>query len=171
MLQQTYRRGELFTLLFHTELAALCEQPLVDLLCAARASQPPVWIARLYEISDWWREKSAFNVEVIPCSDGLRLEFSCTPRATILARGLDPFGSEGIWDGAYYRLPANTLTLPAGLRPFVGLDNNAPEQVVSFLQEQGYIVLTGEMAASCGIYIDFGDSIQAEQPGANYRLH
>jgi peptidoglycan/xylan/chitin deacetylase (PgdA/CDA1 family) len=154
MLQQTYQRGELFTLLFHTELAALCEQPFKDLLCTAHAYQPPVWIARLYEIADWWAEKSAFKVEITPDNSSLILEFSCSARATILARGLGSFGSAGIWDGAYYRLPADTLRLPAGPHPFVGLHKDAPEKVVSFLKEQGYIVHTGEMAASCGTYID-----------------
>jgi len=154
ILHQIYQRGELFNLLFHTELAAQCERPFVDLLCAARAHRPPVWIARLCEISDWWKEKSGFKVDVHPNSNSLKLDFSCTPRATILAKGLGSFGSEGIWDGAYYRLQAKTLTLPASPRPFVGLQDNAPERVVFFLREQGYIVETGGMASSCGTYID-----------------
>jgi len=154
MLHQTHRRGELFNLICHPELGSICRQSFEDLLQQAKLLKPAVWIARLRDISDWWKEKSGFKVDVYPNSNGLLLEFSCTPRATILARGLGPLGSEEIWDGAYYRLPAKTLTLPAGPRPFVGLQGNPPEQVVSFLWEQGYIVETGEMASSCGIYID-----------------
>ena len=154
MLHQTHRRGELFNLIFHLELSSFYIQSFEDLLHQAIHLKPAVWIARLSDIADWWREKSAFKVDVFPDSDGLLLEFSCTPRATILVRGLGPLNSEGLWDGAYSRLPTNTLTLPVGQRPFVGLDNNAPDGVVSFLQEQGYIVETGEIASSCGTYID-----------------
>jgi peptidoglycan/xylan/chitin deacetylase (PgdA/CDA1 family) len=154
ILQQTYQRGELFTLLFHTELAEQCERPLVDLLCAVRGYRPLVWIARLNEIAEWWKEKSEFTVEIIPHSSSLMLKFSCTPRATILARGLGPLDSGEIWDGPYYRQFASTLKLPSGVRPFIGLDNNAPDHIATFLQEQGYIVQTGEIASACGIYLD-----------------
>ena len=146
MFHQIYQRGELFNLLFHTELTAHCEQPLMELLSAAYACQPRVWIARLYEISDWWKEKSAFKVDVDQNSHDLTLAFSCTPRATILARGIGPCGSEQVWDGAYYRLPTKTLTLPANPRPFVGLGHDTPQRIVSFLKEQGYILDNSETA-------------------------
>ncbi len=154
MLQQTYQRGELFTLLFHTELAMQCEGPLVELLTTAGAYRPGIWIAQMGEISEWWQEKSTFQVEVITQPDCLSLKFICTPRATILTRGLNANNSDEPWDGMYHRLPGNTLFLPADVRPFIGLDKNAPAQVISFLNEQGYIVETGETAASCETHID-----------------
>jgi hypothetical protein len=36
----------------------------------------------------------------------------------------------------------------------VGLPADAPERVVFFLREQGYILDTGETATRCGTYID-----------------
>ena len=90
MLDQVHRRGELFTLIFHPELASFCGVPFVSLLRRASQVAPPVWIARLREVSDWWREKSSFRVESSETSTGLRLSFTCSPRATILVRGLGP---------------------------------------------------------------------------------
>ncbi|MFQ5854690.1 MAG: polysaccharide deacetylase family protein [Anaerolineae bacterium] len=162
VLKQTYRRGELYTLNFHPELASLCKQPIIVLVHEAKRLQPPVWIARLRDISDWWQEKSGFRVEVSHTSTGLHISFTCSERATILVRGLGPCGSEHArcpepvegWDGAYYQLRTKALYVPAEPRPFVGLPANAPKGVVSFLREQGYILDTGETATRCGTYID-----------------
>ena len=154
ILHQTYLRGELFTLLFHTELASICDSALETVIWRARQYQPGVWIARLRDISDWWQEKSKFSVEINPISMGLNLSFTCTKRATILVRGLESIGSMPVWDGDYHYINSNTLEVPANPRPFVGLSENAPERTVALLREQGYILEIGESANLCGIYLD-----------------
>jgi len=154
ILHRTHRRGELFVLQFHPELAWRCQQPLVTLLREATRLQPPVWIARLRDISDWWREKSSFTVAISHTPTGLHISFTCSERATILVRGLGPFDSKCMWDGAYYQLRTRILDLPAEPRPFVGLPADAPKRIVSFLREQGYILDTGETATLCATYID-----------------
>lgn len=154
ILEQTHIRGELFTLIFHTELASFCISPLIELVRSAGNYRPLVWIARLRDISDWWREKSNFKVNIVSGSKKLKLTFDCSPRATILAKGLDLRGSELIWDGMYSKLQSNTLEVPANPRPFIGLSDDIPERIVSFLQEQGYILDTGETAKFCGLILD-----------------
>ena len=154
ILNQTHHRGELFTLIFHTELANVCEQPFIEILNEARELHPPVWVACLRDISAWWLEKSKFRVDVDPSSNGLHLSFNCSPRATILTRGLGHLDSENIWNGTYYRLPNEEVEVPAEPRPFVGLQDSTPERVLSFLQDQGYILDTGDTASKCGIFLD-----------------
>jgi hypothetical protein len=154
MLDQIYDRGELFNLMFHPELALFLGLPFKSLLRKASQFYLPVWVARLREVSDWWREKSRFKVEITPVTTGLRLNFTCTPRATILVRGLDTIGSAPIWDGDYHRLQSNVLEVSTNLRPFVGIAANAPESTVSFLLNQGYILDASETARSCGIFLD-----------------
>jgi len=162
ILHRTHRRGKLFAVLFHPELAWCCQQPLVTVLREATGLQPPVWIARLRDISNWWREKSSFAVAVSHTPAGLHISFTCSERATILVRGLGTCGLEHArcpepvegWDGAYYQLRTRALHVPAEPRPFVGLPANAPKRIVSFLREQGYILDTGETATRCGTYID-----------------
>ena len=56
--------------------------------------------------------------------------------------------------GIYVELDSHTLTTPAEPRPFVGLPASAPKRVVSFLQEQGYILDVGGAAATCGTYLE-----------------
>jgi len=154
ILRLTHRRGELFVLQFHPELAWRGQQPLVTLLREARRLQPPVWIARLRDISSWWREKSSFTIAISHTPAGLHISFTCSERATILIRGLGACDSERVWDGAYYQLRTRTLDVPAEPRPFVGLPANAPKRTVSFLREQGYILDIGETATRCATYID-----------------
>lgn len=154
ILHGTHQRGELFGLLFHPELARRHLEPFIAVLDEARRLHPPVWIARLRDVSDWWREKSDFSIAVSHAPDGLHISFNCSERATILIRGLGSYGSAGVWDGAYHQLQSRALDVPSGPRPFVGLAPNAPRHVVSFLQEQGYILDTGDTAKSCGTYID-----------------
>lgn len=154
MLDQVYQRGELFSLLFHPELASVYGQSFVAVLQKARGLQPQVWIARLCDISDWWREKSRFAVVISPTPQDLQLSFTCSERATILAKGLSACGSEPTWDGACIRLTTTNLNVPAEPRPFIGLPTDTPEHILGFLREQGYILDTSETAARCGIYID-----------------
>lgn len=154
VLKQTYLRGELFNLQFHPELASLCEQSFVAILEEARRLQPQVWIARLCDVSSWWREKSGFTVTGSRTLAGLHLSFTCSDRATILVRGLSACDPEPLWSGSYYQLRSRELDVPAEPRPFVGLPADAPKEVVSFLHNQGYVLDTGETATRCGTYID-----------------
>jgi hypothetical protein len=140
MLHQTYQRGELFNLIFHPELGSVCEQSFIDLLGHATQLKPGVWVARLCDIGDWWREKSGFSVNINSSPTGLQLSFVCSPRATILVRGLDTTGLGQIWEGTYYRLRSNTLIIPEKTHPFVGIDTDIPEGTISFLRNQGYLL-------------------------------
>jgi peptidoglycan/xylan/chitin deacetylase (PgdA/CDA1 family) len=154
ILRQTHLRGELFVLMFHPELAWRCREPFAQLLGRAQKLGPHVWLARLCEIAGWWQESARFSVRPTHTVEGLQLDFDCTDRATILVKGLNLDASVTVWDGAYSRLRARRLEVPAQPRPFVGLPADAPERIVSFLREQGYILDTGDTAPLCATYLD-----------------
>ncbi len=154
MLHETHQRGEACVILFHPELAEQCLEPLVTLVREAKALRPAVWIARLCDISDWWQEKSGFAVRIGSSAAGLHVSFDCSERATILTRGLEIHAAEHAWDGSYKQLTAAEIDVPAEPRPFIGLPGDAPEGIVSFLREQGYILDSSELATRCGTYLD-----------------
>ena len=154
VLNQIHQRGELFNLIFHPELADICERPFLSILNCAKSLEPHVWMARLRDISEWWSEKSNFTAEMSLTSTGLRIDFTCSPRATILVRGFDLRDSGSAWDGAYQWLHAKTLEIPTSPRPFLGIPATAPQKVISCLKAQGYILDMAETASSCGIYLD-----------------
>lgn len=154
MFKHIYNRGELFVVMFHTEQAKFCTKPFLDLIKYAQMCQPGVWIARLCDISEWFIEKSKFTVETSQVSSGLRLTFGCSPRATILIKGAEISEHYAPWDGAYQRVVANSIEIPAGSLPFIGIGTDVPDAVVTFLSDQGYILINGEEATSCNIYLD-----------------
>jgi peptidoglycan/xylan/chitin deacetylase (PgdA/CDA1 family) len=154
ILDRTHRRGEMFTLMFHPELASLCEQPFHEVLSRAKLKRPQVWVARLGDISEWWAEKAGFKMEAVPSITGLHLDFSCSPRATILLKGIDTNSCSEAWDGPYRRLLSRTLEVSSGPRPFVGISNEIPQKTISFLMEQGYILDITAQAPDCSIYLD-----------------
>jgi peptidoglycan/xylan/chitin deacetylase (PgdA/CDA1 family) len=154
ILSQTYERMELFNLIFHPELAAQLEGSFSSVLEAAIHYQPPVWIAPLYQISDWWQEKSAFQAEVVPTPSGWHCSFFCSPRATILVKGVSPAGPLVPWDQHYCRAVTNEIDLPGNVQPLVGLPARTPQKWIDFLSEQGYLVRSGETSESCSVFLD-----------------
>jgi len=153
-LDRAHERGELLSLLFHPELADIGMEPLVRTVQAARGLRPAVWIARLKDISDWWREKSRFQSQISEDTAGLRVSFMCSPRATILVKGIDPGGMADTWDGSYFLWNTTPLEMPAAPRPFVGVAADVPGTTISFLRDQGYILDPGDMAPRCSIFLD-----------------
>jgi peptidoglycan/xylan/chitin deacetylase (PgdA/CDA1 family) len=156
LLDSTYQRGELFTLIFHPELATLCALPFVDILSRSKLFKPKVWVARLCDIGDWWDEKAGFKMEIASTPTGLRLDFTCSPRATILLKGIDGISGSEPWDGSYQRLLSRCVEVPAIPRPFIGVSDKASSKVISFLLNQGYILDTTEKGRDCSIYLDEG---------------
>jgi len=154
ILHRTYRRGELFVLQFHPELAWRCQQPFRAVLEEAGQLKPSVWVARLRDIGQWWREKAGFQATVEDSPTGLHFSFTCSKRATILARGIPDLDQQPEWDGSYHRLLGITLDVPAQPRPLVGIAVDVPAHVASFLIDQGYILDTGPTAHECSIYLD-----------------
>ncbi|NLG49695.1 MAG: polysaccharide deacetylase family protein [Chloroflexi bacterium] len=154
ILHRTYRRGELFVLQFHPELAWRCQQSFQAVLEEARHLKPSVWIARLRDIGQWWREKSDFQAAVNETPSGLHFIFTCSTRATILARGIPGLEQQPQWDGSYHRVQGLTLDVPAQPRPLVGIADDVPAHMISFLADQGYILDTGPTARECSIFLD-----------------
>lgn len=154
VLRATHERGEMFVLMYHPELGEPCHRAFAAILDEAARLRPGVWLARLRDISHWWREKDAFDVSVSSADATLHVSFSCSERATILVKGLAADNSEPPWDGVYRQLRARSLEVPAEPRPFLGLAANAPPHRVAFLREQGYILDTGDTAPRCATYLD-----------------
>jgi glycosyltransferase involved in cell wall biosynthesis/peptidoglycan/xylan/chitin deacetylase (PgdA/CDA1 family) len=161
MLQQVHRRGELFVVLFHPESYDRCGQAFENILMRASQMRPRVWVTQLRDVSRWWREKAASVVELSRGRvNGLHLRFRCSERVTVLARHLDTADAEP-WSGSYRVLKGRTLDVPGDVRPFVGVTPDVPAHVVSFLEEQGYILERGGAASDCGVYLD-GDRFESE---------
>lgn len=154
ILRSIYQRGELFNLIFHPELIDCCFDPFKTLLQEARSLTPKVWIARLQDIADWWREKANDHVETVLSANHLLIKFVCSPRTVILARGFSVHDFDKKWDDRYYLLPNRVMNVAIFPRPFIGVDRSVPSRTVTFLRDQGYILEFGDQAVSCPLYLN-----------------
>jgi peptidoglycan/xylan/chitin deacetylase (PgdA/CDA1 family) len=158
ILHRSHARGELFVLLFHPETFELCVPAFKLVLQEAAGLSPPVWIAPLREVSQWWKEKAGFRVTVRQEAGALFLEFECSPRGTVLIRNMETRARTRRWDNQYHVLQERSLRVSAGALPFIGMSADVPSGSVAFLRDQGYLVETGESAPHCALYLD-GDTV------------
>jgi hypothetical protein len=154
ILHQTHRRGEMFMLLYHPELAWRCREAFLATLQEARRMTPLIWLAQLRDIAAWWEEKSRFSFAVLPADAGLQVVLQCSDRATILARGLPHSLCDAPWHDGYWRVVSRASILPASVYPLVGLPTQTPPAVATFLREQGYLLEIGADAQRCAVYLD-----------------
>ena len=132
ILRATYRDGELFTIMLHPERIFDCGEALAAVLAEAR-SLADVWIARLDEIAEWWHRRSAARLEIREISSG---RFSATAvGAPDVALALNRSGMDRSLGTAN-----EAVEFCSGLRPWVGVDVRAPDDLVAFLREEGYVV-------------------------------
>jgi peptidoglycan/xylan/chitin deacetylase (PgdA/CDA1 family) len=152
ILRQTYRRGELFALLFHPESFSQCNAAFEAILGAALNLRPQVWIAQLREVGEWWHEKSCFTVAAEKAAGGYYLDLRCSARATALVRGSVPPNSQP-WYAPYKCLEDREIFIPGDSKPFIGVEGNAPAGTVAFLRDQGYLVDSSPTSHNCSLYL------------------
>lgn len=150
MLEGAHARGELFAPLFHPEAFDLLAGAVGDLLQAASAQRPAVWMTQLRHVARWWREREAFGVTSSLEDGTLSVELDCSDRATVLVRGWRWGGRLTPWNGEWSVIDDRTLRIADGTRPFVGV-SGVDEPTIAFLREQGYIIEDGEHASRCSL--------------------
>ncbi len=158
VMQRVYELEGLYTLNLHPERGILCKQAL-DMLLSYACNQPlPVWLARLKEITQWWKERSRFKLNIIPLTpDRWQVEATCTPRATLLARHLIVENqSTNPWFGTDICVQSHSCRVKATRCPCIGLSSQTPQQVLDFLQEQGYPIVRCSQEEACkyALYLD-----------------
>src|SRR5258708_16881605 len=140
VMQRVYDRGGLYTLNLHPERGILCKEALDTLLPYQRSRPLPVWVARIGDVAQWWKERSAFRLCITALTSGRwRVEASCSPRATLLARHL--FVEEQPttpWFGTDVCMQSHSFIVRASQCPCIGISPGTSQQVIDFLYEQGY---------------------------------
>jgi peptidoglycan/xylan/chitin deacetylase (PgdA/CDA1 family) len=158
VMQRVYDLGGIYVLNLHPERAILCKRSLENLLSLASSRQLPVWQACLKDIAGWWKERSQYRLDIAQLApDRWRVEATCTPRATLLARYLTVEDQPATaWYGPDVRVQAHACTVRAIRCPCIGLSTRTPQQVLDFLLEQGYpsVRCSQEEASTYTLYLD-----------------
>ncbi len=140
VMQRVLELGGIYTLNLHPERGLLCRRALDTLLAYARSRELPVWVARIGEIAQWWKERNQFRFTFIPLDDHRwRIEAICQPDATILARHLTVEDQPAIaWSGEDARVESQSFIVSAPVCPCIAVSEQTPTEVLHFLLEQGY---------------------------------
>ncbi len=143
VMQRVYDLGGLYTLNLHPERAVSCKQALDMLLSFAYTRPLPVWIASLKEVALWWKERSQFRLKFTSqAPDHWKVEASCAPRATLLARHLIVEDQAVTpWTDTTLCVQSRCFVVNAAQCPCIGVSPQSPKEVIDFLNEQGYPVV------------------------------
>jgi peptidoglycan/xylan/chitin deacetylase (PgdA/CDA1 family) len=153
VLDETYRRGDLFTLQLHPERITELEAALQATLSEARRRRPAIFVATLDEIASWWLRRSRSSLRVLRHGDGrYHVRLDADPETTLLVRGLDVprtawFGQDAIAD-------VRDFEAETPRAPIVGVSRRSPPQVLEFLAEEGLPCEVSEDPALYGAYVD-----------------
>jgi len=150
VMQRVYDLGGVYTLNFHPERAIACNKALTKLLSYAQSRPLPVWLARLQDIAQWWKERSQFRLIITPLAfKRWRVRAICSPRATLLARKLTVENLPVIaWHGNDKCLQACDCIVTSTLCPCIGLSSHTPQEVADVLHELGYPVVRASQEES-----------------------
>ncbi|UCB42522.1 MAG: polysaccharide deacetylase family protein [Dehalococcoidales bacterium] len=155
ILQRTYNRGELFTVQLHPERISFCENALSDILEQAKRLNPSVWVATLREITEWWREREKFTLEIDSRSDRkYYVKAACSERATILLKNCEADAPSTEWANGYRSIIARDFTLESPVRPVIGVSSDSSPAAVKFLRTEGFVVEQSDQPDHYGLYLD-----------------
>ena len=155
ILEQTYSRGELFTLQLHPERISICENALADIIQRAKGFAPPIWIAQLREINEWWQERKIFRFHLNDegnCKYGIKAD--CSDRATLLLKNLKVNVPVNEWLDGYQSVKARGFILESPKRPAIGVGQDSSPAAINFLSDQGFIVERSNEPQEYGLYLN-----------------
>ena len=163
ILEQTYSRGELYTLQLHPERIPLCKDALDALLRKAQTYAPPMWIAQLGEISRWWRERRAVKLEISRLGrDRYEVKTQGSERSSVLVKdaGVDCATEE--FFGPYVIAKARQFVLHSHVPPVLGIAQSTSEEYIDFLKAEGFEGRIGCNEDSCGMYLETDGEFKEE---------
>jgi hypothetical protein len=140
---QTYARGELFTLQLHPERIDFFRDALSGLLSHARSRQPGVWIATLDEIARWWEAKTSNRAQFVRDGGSFRVEVQACPDSVLIVR---EGGGERIMEPRMFAIESSS-------RPCVSVSSGSSREAVNALSDLGYIVETGERGDGYAVHL------------------
>lgn len=141
ILDETYQRGELFTLQIHPERIPMCIESLSSILADARQREPKIWIAAMHEIDEWWRLRSMTELNIMEAGhDRYSVSVKGENDLSILLKNVEAdFVGEWFY-GGYRFVDEDEFTFQATCFPGVGMSEGLYEQWAEYLRQQGYIV-------------------------------
>ncbi|MEX2159794.1 MAG: polysaccharide deacetylase family protein [Dehalococcoidia bacterium] len=151
--RRVYELGEMQVIILHHERFRLCRKALEGVLEEARAQDPPVWIASMSQIAQWWRRRAKNRLHIQRLDDGhARIAAPYDRDITVVTRGVEGYGVRP-WYGRDSIMDTGELSLACEKLPIIGITNNASAALERFLEDEGYVVRRG-VVDDCAIVLD-----------------
>lgn len=156
ILEQIYNRGELFAIQLHPERISVCGNALANVLRQAKVLKPPIWIATLGEIAQWWKEREGFRLEVNSEGNGkYRVTADCSEKATLLLKNCKTGGAAAeLWYDGYQSISARDFVVESSRSPVIGVGLDSSPQAVNFLRSEGFVVEPSDQPDKYGLYLN-----------------
>jgi len=155
IVKKSYTSGELFTIQLHPERISYYEKPLANIIKGLKKYDPPVWLATLREITEWWQERNKFQFQIESDGDGkYKIKADYSERATILVKNAGVNVPVKEWFGGYQTVNNRNFVLESVRRPVIGVKPDSSPEAVQLLRNEGYIVELGERSGDYAIYLD-----------------
>jgi hypothetical protein len=155
ILKESYASGELFTIQLHPERISYYENTLTTIIQDLKKYHPPVWLATLREITEWWRERDSFRFKIESAGDGqYRINAECTERATILVKSARVNVPAEKWYGGYQTVTSREFILESPRKPVIGVKPDSSPAAIRLLQSEGYVIETAEQPDDYAVFLD-----------------
>ncbi|HEX9068293.1 MAG TPA: polysaccharide deacetylase family protein [Ktedonobacterales bacterium] len=163
IMRRVYALGGIYALNVHPERGKLCQPAYNAVLVAAKAMPQPMWLTRLDNVADWWRERAQARLDIRPAGAGRwQVDVSGPDRLTVLVRHLDSPGTEATpWHGHERRVLARSFVVAATLAPMIAVSARTPCDVLELLTEQGfpYRVVDAQEGTRFSLWLDLPDGL------------
>lgn len=161
VLDQTYKGGELFHLLFHPERFPYFKEAILRVIQKVQALQPFVWTPSLEELTKWWQRRAQMEWRLkASVSGGWTVWIKAPKEATILLKSPNlkaeswrvlPDENDSETSFSVYKDYVQVRPLeqgetdskyPAGnsKKHLIGLAWSCPDNLEQFLREEGFLV-------------------------------
>jgi hypothetical protein len=160
-LEQSYTRGELFNLQLHPERIFIFKDVLASIIDRLRGLVPGIWVCKVGDIWKWWEEKRGFHVNVN--SIGHReyeVDVQCSSRGTFLVRS-EVIGNNKFY-GDFTVQKERRFNLKSSKVPMIGIPNDSPQKLLSFLRNEGFIFEQNENKGRYSLYLDYFSEFSEE---------
>lgn len=155
IVKKSYSSGELFTIQLHPERISCYEKTLTSIIHGLKEYNPPIWLATLREIAEWWQERNNFQFQIESDGDGkYKIKANCSTRATLLVKNAQVNVPVADWCNGYQSIDSRDFILESAKRPVIGVKPDSSSHAIQLLRNEGYIVESGEKSGDYAIYLN-----------------
>jgi hypothetical protein len=165
ILERVHDRGECYVVRLTQRNLEHDAAALDRLLALARQGDPPVWIASLGEMTQWWQRKSQASIHVEQTANGFRVTRESPADARFLVNsaaakaGVKTVAS---FPDGWLLAEGDSIEVACQRSPLLGITSRSSPALRSFLAGEGLLFAESDRADEHALQLDWPDSMAVE---------